>query len=295
MRRRDFINIPDASSLKRIFFIVAGVVMTTYGLKGFLLQRGLIDGGVTGVALLVSQITPLPMALWVLLINIPAVLLGSTQVGKEFAARSVAAVILLALGIYFIDFPLITHDIWLISAFGGFFVGGGMGLVMRGGAIIDGTEVISIFLSRKNLLSSSDISLLLNIIIFILGAYLFDIETALYSILTYFSGSKTMEYFVEGFEEYIGVTIVTDKPEEMKNMIVEKMGRGVTLYHGTMGYGKRGKLAKETDIIYSVITRLELSKLQFEINQVDSHAFVSMSSVYDTRGGMIKKKKRFKP
>ena len=289
--RRDFINIPDASFIRRIFFLLLGVAMTTYGLKGFLLQRGLVDGGVTGLALLATHITALPLAVLFVIINVPLVLLGSTQVNRQFAIRSVFAVLLLAFGVWFIDFPLITKDIWLISAFGGFFVGGGMGLVMRGGAIIDGTEVLSIYLSRRNKLSSSDISLILNIFIFILSAWLLDIETVLYSILTYFSGSKTMEYFVEGFEEYIGVTIVTEKPAEMRTMIVDKMGRGVTLFHGVMGHGKRGQLIRETDIIYTVITRLELSKLQHEINEIDSQAFVAMGSVYDTRGGMIKKRK----
>lgn len=289
--RRDFINIPDASFIRRIFFLLLGVAMTTYGLKGFLLQRGLVDGGVTGLALLATHITALPLALLFVIINVPLVLLGSTQVNRQFAIRSVFAVLLLAFGVWFIDFPLITKDIWLISAFGGFFVGGGMGLVMRGGAIIDGTEVLSIYLSRRNKLSSSDISLILNIGIFILSAWLLDIETVLYSVLTYFSGSKTMEYFVEGFEEYIGVTIVTEKPAEMRTMIVDKMGRGVTLLHGVMGHGKRGQLIRETDIIYTVITRLELSKLQYEINEIDPQAFVAMGSVYDTRGGMIKKRK----
>lgn len=291
MPRRDFVNIPDSSAIRRFAMLLAGVAMTTYGLKGFLLNRGLVDGGVTGMALLVTHISKWPIAVWVLIINIPLVLLGSTQVNKSFAVRSVFAVCLLAVGITAFDFPLLTNDIWLISAFGGFFVGGGMGLVMRGGAIIDGTEILSLFLSRKNLLSSSDISLVLNIGIFLLSASVLDVETALYSVLTYFTGNKTMEYFVEGFEEFIAVTIVTDHPDDMRRMIVEKMGRGVTLFHGVTGHGKRGQRIRETQIVYTVITRLELSRLKHEIDLVDPNAFVAMSSLIDTRGGMIKKRK----
>jgi len=191
----------------------------------------------------------------------------------------------------FVEFPLITRDIWLISAFGGFFVGAGMGFVMRGGAMIDGAELLSIYFSRRNQFSSSDISLILNIAIFLLSAHFLNIDIALYSIITYFSGTKAMEFIVEGFEEYIAVTIVSEEYELIRNMIVEKMGRGVTLFHGIMGHGKRGQLIKETQIVYTVITRLELSKLQYEINMIDPQAFISMGSVIDTRGGMIKKRK----
>jgi len=285
------LNIPDASLLRQFFFLLLGVVMTAYGLKGFLLHENLVDGGITGVALLASHITKLPIGLLVIIINVPLVILGSTQVSKAFAWRSILAVCLLAIMVSFVEFPLITRDIWLISAFGGFFVGAGMGFVMRGGAMIDGAELLSIYFSRRNQFSSSDISLILNIAIFLLSAHFLNIDIALYSIITYFSGTKAMEFIVEGFEEYIAVTIVSEEYELIRNMIVEKMGRGVTLFHGIMGHGKRGQLIKETQIVYTVITRLELSKLQYEINMIDPQAFISMGSVIDTRGGMIKKRK----
>lgn len=276
--------------IRRGIYIFLGVCLATFGLKGFILPSGLIDGGVTGISLLVSQTTGFPLAVLIVLFTLPFAYLASRLVNTVFAFRSVAAVALLAIGLATIDFPLITKDMWLISVFGGFFIGAGMGLVIRGGGIIDGTEILAIYLSRGNALSTSDISLLLNIILFSVTAYLLDVETALYSILTYFSTSKTVEYIVEGIEEYIGVTIVTEHHEEMREMIIEKLGRGVTIYNGVMGYGKRGQLIKNTQIIFTVITRLEMSKLQHEINQVDRNAFTVMGNVIDTRGGMIKKR-----
>lgn len=276
--------------LKRAFFMVLGVAMATFGLKGFILKSGLIDGGVTGISLLISQVTKIPLPILVDLLTLPFAILASRLVNSLFAVRSIVAVIMLALGLTFLDFPLITNDMWLISVFGGFFIGAGMGLVIRGGGIIDGTEILAIYLSRKNSLSTSDISLILNVILFSVAAYLLDVETALYSILTYFSSAKTAEYIVEGIEEYIGVTIITEQHDQMREMIIDKLGRGVTVYHGVMGHGKRGQVIRETEILYTVITRLEITKLQHEINQIDKQAFTIMENVIDTRGGMIKKR-----
>ncbi|HET7818527.1 MAG TPA: YitT family protein, partial [Bacteroidia bacterium] len=187
-------------------------------------------------------------------------------------------------------FPNITNDNLLVAIFGGFFLGAGIGLSIRGGAVIDGTEVLAIFLSRKLGTTIGDIIIIINIIIFSLAAYFLSIEIAMYSLITYLAASKTLDFVAEGIEEYIGVTIVSSHNEEIREMITHKLGRGVTVYHGRSGYGKRGE-TKEMDIIYTVITRLELSKINIEIEKIDPNAFVVMNSVKDTKGGMIKKRR----
>ena len=174
--------------------------------------------------------------------------------------------------------------------FGGFFLGAGIGLAMRGGGVIDGTEVMAIYFSKKTGLTIGDIILIVNIIIFSFAAWLLSFETALYSILTYLSASKTVDFIIEGIEEYTGVTIISAKNEELRIMITEKLGRGVTVYKGTRGYGKTGEKKGEIDILYSVITRLEVARLNTEIEKIDPAAFVIMNRVKDTKGGMIKKR-----
>ncbi len=176
-----------------------------------------------------------------------------------------------------------------MAIFGGFFLGAGIGLAVRGGAVIDGTEVLAIFLSRKLGTTIGDIIIVINILIFSAAAYFLSIEIAMYSMITYLSASRTLDFIIEGIEEYIGVTIVSVHSEKIRLMIINSMGRGVTIYSGKRGYGKRGE-SQEVDIIYTVITRLELNKLNTEIEKIDSNAFVVMNSVKDTKGGMIKKR-----
>lgn len=283
--RHDKLNL-----IKSFGFIILGSALSTYGLKGFILNSNLIDGGVSGVSLLVSRLSNFPLSALIILLNLPFILLGMRDYGKQFAAKSITAVSLLASGVYFLEFDLLTQDLWLISVFGGFFTGAGVGLVIRGGGILDGTELLSVYISRYTKFSITDIGLLLNLAIFIVAGYFLSIEIAMYSILTYLSGAKTAEYLSEGVDEYIGVTIVSEKHEEIRKMIADKIGRGATLYHGTMGHGKRGHTAHETKIVFTVITRLELSKIKQEIDIIDKTAFISMNSVIDTRGGMTKKR-----
>lgn len=276
--------------LRRSIYITGGVLSTTFGLNAFVLNNGLIDGGVTGISLLTSRLTGIPLPVLIIGLSLPFAFLASKLVNTMFAVRSMVAVALLVLGLVFLDFPQITQDMWLISVFGGFFIGAGMAMVMRGGAVLDGTEIISVYFSKSGWFSASEVNLVLNILLFAITAWLLNIETALYSILTYFSNNKTVEYLTEGIEAYVGVTIISDKYDEIRAMIIEKLGRGVTMYHGEMGHGKRGQVIKQTKILYTVITRLELSKLQQEISMVDDQAFTIISNINDTKGGMIKKR-----
>ena len=186
-------------------------------------------------------------------------------------------------------FPDVTKDNLLVALFGGFFLGAGIGLSVRGGAVIDGTEVLAIYLSRKFGTTIGDIIIVINILIFSAAVYFLSVEIALYSMITYLAASKTLDFIIEGIEEYMGVTIISSHSEEIRQMIIQKMGRGVTIYSGKQGYGKRGE-TRDADIIYTVITRLELNKLNTEIEKIEPDAFVVMSSIRDTKGGMIKKR-----
>ncbi len=276
--------------LKDLVLIAIGILSAGFGLEGFLLPNSFIDGGVTGISLLATELTHYPLPLLIIVLNIPFVLLGFTQVGKTFAIKSIVAISGLAVAITFIHFPVITTDKLLIAVFGGFFIGGGIGFAMRGGGVLDGTEVLAIYLGKRTGLTIGDIILVFNIIIFLFAAYLLSVEVALYSILTYLAASKTVDFVITGIEEYTGVTIISTHSEKIRLMIVGKLGRGVTIYNGKRGFGKRGESTNNIDIVYTVITRLEIAKLQSEVIKIDPNAFIVMNTIKDTKGGMIKKR-----
>lgn len=270
--------------------IALGVLSAGFGLKGFLLPNGFIDGGAVGISLLVSEVSGFPLSVLLVVINVPFIYFGYRTVGKEFALKTAVGIIALSLMVAFFPYPQITEDKLLVAVFGGFFLGAGIGLAVRGGGVIDGTEVLAINLSKPLGLSIGDIILMMNIAIFAVAAYLLSLETALYSILTYLAASKTVDFLIDGIEEYTGVTIISNASEEIRTMITEQLGRGVTIYKGERGFGKRGHQNRDLDIIYTVITRLEISKLNAEVEKIDGEAFVVMHSIRDTRGGMIKKR-----
>lgn len=275
--------------IKDFFLISIGIFSASFGFKGFLLTNHFIDGGATGISLLISALTDIPLYLLIIGINLPFVFLGYKILGKQFAIKTILAISGLALCVATVDFPNVTNDNLLVAIFGGFFLGAGIGLSVRGGAVIDGTEVLAIYLSRKIGVTLGDIIILINVIIFSSAAYLLSIEIALYSMITYLAASKTLDFIIEGIDEYIGVTIVATHSEEIRLMIINTLGRGVTIYNGKRGYGKRGE-SNDVDIIYTVVTRLELNKLNTEIEKIEPSAFVVMNSVKDTKGGMIKKR-----
>ncbi len=274
-----------------IFQIALGIICAGFGLKGFLLINGFIDGGATGISLLLAKLTGMPLSILILLVNLPFLILGMRVIGRGFTIRAVLAISGLALAIAFIPYPEITNDKLLISVFGGFFLGMGIGLAIRGGAVIDGTEVLAISISRTSGLSIGDIILIINIIIFAFAAYLINMEVALYAMLTYLSASKTVDYVLDGIEEYTGVTIISIKAEEIRKMIAYRLNYGVTVYKGERGFGKSGENHHDMDILYTVLTRLEISKLKKEVQLIDKNAFMVMSGVNDTIGGMTKKRR----
>ena len=274
---------------KDFVLITLGIFSAAFGFKGFLLTNHFIDGGATGISLLISALTPIPLYLLLIVVNIPFIILGYKIIGRIFAIKTALAICGLSLVVGTVSFPNVTNDNILVALFGGFFLGAGIGLSMRGGAVIDGTEVLAIYLSRKFGTTLGDIIIVINVIVFSVAAFFLSIEIALYSMVTYISASKTLDFVVEGIEEYMGVTIISPLSGQISQMIYDTIGRGVTIYKGKGGFGKMGK-TKDVEIVYTVITRLELSNLNAELEKIDPKAFVVMSSIKDTKGGMIKKR-----
>lgn len=289
-KKQRVLKITMIRHFKDFILISLGIISATFGFKGFLLTNNFIDGGATGISLLISALTGIPLQLLIICVNIPFVILAYTVLGRTFAIKTALAISGLAICIATLQFPDVTSDNLLVALFGGFFLGAGIGLSVRGGAVIDGTEVLAIYLSRKLGTTIGDIIIMINVIIFSTAAYFLSIEIALYSMITYLSASKTLDFIIEGIEEYIGVTIISFHSEAMRQMIIDNMGRGVTVYNGKGGFGQHG-LTNDIDILYTVVTRLELNKLNTEIEKIDPNAFVVMSSVKDTKGGMIKKRR----
>lgn len=272
-----------------LFLATAGVVVAGLGLKSFLLPNGFIDGGVTGISLLTSEVTGISLSILIVVINIPFMLLAYRFIGRRFAIKSMLAIAGLAIAVFALPYPLVTTDKLLIATFGGFFLGAGIGLAIRGGAVLDGTEVLAIVISRRSSLTVGDVILVFNLIIFSVAAYLLTFETAMYAVLTYLAAAKTVDFIIEGLEEFVSVTIISPHNEEIRHFIKAELGVGVTIFTGNQGYGKRGEVQHQ-EILYTVITRLEISRLQQAIEKIDSHAFVVMGNVRGIRGGAIKKR-----
>lgn len=277
-------------NFRDFLLLLIGIFLAGFGLKGFLLPASFIDGGTMGISLLLAGILKIHISVLLMLINLPFIYLGLRVIGKEFAVKTALGIAGLALVTGFVEYPVITADKLLVSVFGGFFLGAGIGLSMRGGGVLDGTEVLAVQLSKPLGLSIGDLVMLLNIGIFSLAAWLLSLETAMYSILSYLSASKTVDFLIEGIEEYTGVTIISLKSEEIRQAITEKLRRGVTIYKGERGYSAGNHESRPLNILYTVVTRLEINKLNLEIEKVDPSAFVVMSSIKDTRGGMIRKR-----
>ena len=276
--------------IKDAIFIFFGVATAAIGLKGFLLPNNFLDGGAMGVSLLIEMLTKIELSYLIIIVNFPFILIGARQISIPFAIKSSIAILLLAILVHFITLPDITNDKSLISIFGGFFLGAGIGLTIRGGAVIDGTEVLAITVSRKSSLTVSDFIGLFNVVLFSLAMFLIGVETAMYSMLTYLSASKTVDFIINGIEEYIGVIIVSPKAEEIKYVITNKFGRGVTVFKSDKGFGSRGEFGAEGKVLFCVVTRLEVTKFLFEIEKIDPTAFVVQHTIKDTKGGMIKKR-----
>jgi uncharacterized membrane-anchored protein YitT (DUF2179 family) len=275
---------------KNTFLIVLGILSAGMGLKGFLLSSRFIDGGVTGISMLLSDVLGFPLAILILVINLPFIALGYRQIGKKFAVKSALAIAGLSICLALVKYPDITPDKLLTAVFGGFFIGAGIGLAIRGGAVLDGTEIAALLVSRKShLLKVGDVILILNIFIFLAAAFFLGVESALYSILTYVAASKTIDFILHGIEEYTALTIISMKNEEVKEAIIHRLHRGVTVYKGHGGMGSKGLSNAEQEILYCVVTRLEIGSIKNVVREIDPAAFITTHSLSDVEGGLIKK------
>jgi uncharacterized membrane-anchored protein YitT (DUF2179 family) len=274
--------------LKDVALLGAGVLCAGLGLKGFLLPNDFLDGGAMGIALLGNILLDVNLSVLVILVNLPFIWMGFRQVSATFALKTAGAIAALALVLAVVPYPIMTSDKLLISVFGGFFLGAGIGLAIRGGGVIDGTEVLAVYVSRRTPLTVGDVIMVINILIFGSAALLLNIETALYAMLTYLAASKTVDFLIHGIEEYTAIIIVSDKHELIRRVVTEKLKRGVTVFKGEKGYGKRGYRDQETNIIYTVVTRLEVTRIRDAVEQIDDKAFIIQHGIDDARGGMVK-------
>ena len=269
-------------------WIALGVISTTIGLKGFLVPNHFADGGGMGIALLLNLLTGIDVSLLIFIVNLPSVFLAYKRLSLQFAVRSTISITLLSLFVYFVQIPAFTDDKLLIAIFGGFFIGLGIGLSVRGNSVIDGTEILAIHLSRHGLITEGNFIAIFNAIIFLAAAFLIGIETAMYSMLAYLAASKTVDFIVNGIEEDIGVTIISPKYKEIREMINVDLKHGVTLYKSDGGYHNPDGTPR--NILYVVITRFEINKLMREIDLIDTKAFIIQNKLRDVHGGRFKKK-----
>jgi uncharacterized membrane-anchored protein YitT (DUF2179 family) len=266
--------------------ILLGILSAGMGLKGFLMSSRFVDGGVTGVSMLLSDVLGFPLSVLLLLINLPFIALGYRHLGRKFAIKSALAIAGLSVCVAVIHYPDVTPDKLLTAVFGGFFIGAGIGLAMRGGAVLDGTEIAALLISKNfYILKVGDVILILNIFIFATAAFFLGIDSALYSILTYVAASKTIDFLVYGIEEYHAIIIVSPKSEEIRLAILGDLKRGVTVYRG-----RGGRAETEQDILFCVVTRLEIAQVKSLVEAIDEGAFIVIHRLADVSGGTVKKR-----
>ena len=276
-------------SLQEISLVILGVMFTAFGLKGFLVPARFFDGGVTGVALVMHTAFNLSLSATTFLLNLPFVIASYYVVGRSFAFKAFTGIALLAIFLLVVPAQSITQDRLLIAFFGGFFIGVGSGLAIRAGSVLDGTEVLALYTLRVTNFTISEIILAINIVIFAMAAVVENLEAAFYSVLTYIVASKTIHYVVDGFEAYTGVTIISGQNEVLKGRLVNELRRSITVYKGERGF-LPGNLGNTTDcdIIFTVITRLELRKLKNLVYETDPNAFVFANTISEASGGILK-------
>lgn len=270
---------------KNILLLLLGTLISDWGIASFLLPNQFIDGGVTGISMLLANFIGLPLAFWLVVVNLPFVAVGYRHISRELTIKTGVAIAAAALWLLIIPFPVLTDDLLLASVFGGIFVGAGVGLAMRGGGVTDGTEILALILSKRMAATVGEVILLMNIAIFLIAAIFVGTEPALYSVLTYFAASKTIDFLLHGIESYNGVMIVSSQSEKVRAMLLSQLGRGVTILKGIGGY-----TAAEQDILYCVVTRLELTRLRNIVKEVDHQAFIVISPVHEVIGGVIKQR-----
>ena len=276
--------------LQDILYTAAGILFSGFALKSFLVPNNFFDGGVTGISLLVHEIYNINIAYVIIIANIPFIIMGGFMINRSYAIKTSLAVIGLGLCLLYMPYQQVTQDKLLISIFGGVFMGIGVGLAIRGGCALDGVEVLALYTGKRISFTISEIILGINIVIFLVAAIKLGLPTALYSILTYYAASRTSNFVIEGLEEYTGVTIISGENQAIKEALVMTMGKGITIYKGERGFLKNSfDISHPVDIIFTVVTRLEVRRLRNLIHDIDPKAFVFTSTIKEAAGGVLKK------
>ncbi|MDC7997934.1 YitT family protein [Gilvibacter sediminis] len=278
----------NRSLIFELLQIALAVCLASIGLKAFLLPNGFLDGGVTGIAILIAELFHVELSYTLPIITIPFFVIGWFTVARKILIKSIFSVLVLAVMIHFENFQSITDDKLIISIFGGLFLGAGIGLAIKNGSVLDGSEIFGIYINEKWGLSIGRVILVFNIVLFGITAFLLSVEVALYSILTYIVTAKAIDYTIEGFEDHVGLMIVTEHPADLRQAFTEKLGIGMTVYKGTKGVGSRGE-KDDVEIIHSVINRIDIRRVQRLIDHVDPDAFVIEFDVNNVRGGILRK------
>jgi uncharacterized membrane-anchored protein YitT (DUF2179 family) len=289
--RNDIINWDHVWNVKNLLQILIGSAMAVFAMKGFMIPNQFMDGGVTGISILLHEISHINISIFILVFNLPFIYLGYKNIGKTFAVQTSLAVILLTLGLLFVNIQPVTTDRLLIAIFGGILIGTGVGLVIRSGGVLDGAEVIAVFTRRRIGFSNSEIIMLFNTFIFAGAAFHFGLETAMYSLITYYGATRATDYVVDGIEQYTAINIISAHHEKVKELMVNELGKGITVYKGERGY-LPGSFHIKTDceIIVAIVTRLEINQIQEAVIAIDPKAFIYIQSINEATGGILKAK-----
>lgn len=277
---------PLRREARNFLLILVGCLSAGLGLHGFLLTSNLIDGGVTGVSMLLSAVTGWPLSIFIPLVNVPFIIVGYRSLGRAFAVRSMLGISGLAAVLALVHFPVVTNDRVLDAVFGGFFLGAGIGLAVRGQAVLDGTEIAALLISRhSSLVKVGDVILSFNVGLFIVAMAVLGVESALYSILTYMAAARTLDFIIHGIEEYVAITVMSHDSDFIRRRITGELGRGITVYRA-----RGGMSGDEREILYCVVTRLEIGRVKMIVREVDERAFVVIQPLADVQGGTVRKR-----
>lgn len=272
--------------IRRYVFMFLGSILAAVGLEIFLVPNQIIDGGVVGISIMASYLTSWPLGIFIFILNLPFIYLGYMQIGKSFAISTLFSLASLSVWVsVLLPIPGFTNDVFLASIFGGIVLGIGVGLIIRYGGSLDGTEIIAIILDKRTGFSVGEIIMFFNIFIIGSAGLVFSWDKAMYSLVAYFVAFKLIDITIEGLDESKGVMIVSDHPHEIAEVLMARLGRGVTILHGQGAYTGESK-----QVLYSVVTRLEIAKLKTIIKEIDENAFVTINEVHDVMGGKVKKR-----
>ena len=270
--------------VKNLLFLTIGAIITAFALESFLVPNNIIDGGVIGISMIVSHITKLNLGLLILIINTPFIIMAFKKMGAKFVVQTVYASIILAVFLNLFHHYKVTGDLLLSTVFGGIILGFGVGVILKHEGSLDGTEMLSLVVARRFGCSVGEFIMGINVFIYLAAGKVFSWESAMYSIMTYFIASKVIDMVMEGLNSSKSVRIISDEATAIGQALIEKLDISVTYLQGIGGYTGQDK-----DLIYCVISRLELPKMLDIIKEIDSNAFVSVVDVHEVYGGRFKK------